>query len=150
MDYEKERIVAEADRAAQDRPFAGHDARVAAGAKAASLVGGSAGTKRQLSPLEDLADRVRRLEGFAERITMNVVEVGHKLRSHADLVSGELPETDRTANQCQSQILDPAPLFGGAMGEVHSTLMQLESAMHRIDEGLSYCAFQAGRNTTLA
>lgn len=147
MDYEKERIVSECDRAAQDRPFRGHDARLAAGAQARATLGGST---RTLSPLEDIADRVRRLESFAERIATNVAEVGHKLRSHADLVSGELPQTDCAANQVQPQILDPSPLFGGAMGEVHATLQSLESQLHRMDDALSYCAFQAGRNTTLA
>ena len=149
MDYEKERIVSECDRAAQDRPFRGHDARLAAGAQARATLGGEAKTRHR-APLEDVQDRVQRLTSFACRITENLAEIGHKLRNHADCVSGEQPEPGQLVNEARQQILDPAPPFGGALGEVHGSLHGLEDALHRLDQALGYAAYQAGRNTTLA
>lgn len=150
MDFEKERVYAETERAAQDRPFAGHDARLSAGANAArTTLGGSTKTTQHRAPLEDVSDRVQRLGTFAVRITENLVEIGHKMRTHADLVYGEAMAQD-TAEALRQQILDPCPPFGGALGEVHNQLHGVEEVLHRLDQTLSYVAYQAGRNTTLA
>lgn len=149
MDYEKERIHAECDRAGNSRPYAGHDARMAEGAKAVRTTLGGTQTVRARSPLEDVSDRVQSLNGFVCRVTENLTEVGHKLRNHADSVYGQLPETDEPEALRQA-ILEQCPYYGGALGEVHAQLHGLEEVLHRLDRALTYCAVQAGRNCTLA
>lgn len=147
MDYEKERIVAEADRASQTRPFAKQDARLAAGAQISS--GASRINPAHLAPLDDVNLRINQLGGIAGRLVESVAEIGHNLRNHADSVYGESPE-HAAMGQDWVKVLDVSPPFGGSLGVVYDSLHALEDVLHRVEDSISYCARQAGRNTTLA
>lgn len=137
------------EEVAPKKPFAGRDAQIASGAKAATAtLGGSNQTTRQLSTLDDISERIARLERFASTIRDNISEIGHKLRDHADRSFGEYVYPEENATR--PQVLDPAPLVNGALGVTHSAIANLEEELHRLNTALSYCALQAGRNCVLA
>ena len=69
----------------------------------------------------------------------NMLEIGHKLREHADIVYGPVPQ-EVGVNRTRSE--DRLPWDGG-LGEIFMAIEQLVEAN-------SYVAYQAGRNTTLA